>query len=99
MRSAENVTCRPVLRSAPGALRSIIPAITAHFANVAFMSVDSASHASKSSPSMSSSNNAGRSTSPIGFNPHTATAYSLARKPSGCLPARSSLRESSTPNV
>ena len=39
MRSAENVTCRPVLRSAPGVLRSIMPAMTAHLANVAFISV------------------------------------------------------------
>ena len=77
----------------------------AQLRKVRFISADSASQASRSSPSMSSSNKLverklaardPRATSP---RPQTASAYSLATKPSGRSRARSSRRVSSMPSV
>src|SRR5262245_210522 len=70
-----------------------------------FIRLDSASQASKSSPSMSSSKSRGRlrrpsrTIAPRSLSPQMASAYSLATKPSGAPRARSSRRVSSMPRL
>src|SRR4029077_19035360 len=89
----------------PGVTTFDHPEIMAQTRNERFIRLDSASHASRSSPSMSARNNRASASppsltiSPTSFRPEIARAYSLATKPSGPAPARSRRRVSSMPRL